>query len=116
MIILRNFFTAIIFGYFLRAQLINLTGLQAFLANILIYATFIGAYYLGDYKELILFEVVISGLFVLYLLFIESNIIIKEIEWFKILFWFILLILIFPFSHREYKKINEQEKQISNKK
>lgn len=81
----------------------------------MIIVTFIGAYYLGNYKELILFELAVSGSFVLYLLFIGRSIIIKEVEWFKILMWLILFIYIFPYSHREYKEMIEQEKQISDK-
>lgn len=115
MIILRNFFLAMVFIHFLRAQMLNLTGLQALIANILSVVTILGACYLGNYKELILFEIAVSGLFVLYLFFIGSSIIIKEAEWFKMLIWFILFIFAFPYGNREYKEMIEQEKQISDK-
>lgn len=105
MILLRAFSTAMILGYYLRGQLIERPMFHSLIIHFLIYSIIIIAFSDIDYKTFIITAFAIIAFTAL----LTQRIVIKDLEWPKIIFGFVLLIISLPGSFKEEKYIKSEE-------
>lgn len=109
-VFVRNFFAILAFGIILRGQQIGKNSFQSSINDLLLTISSIYSFSQMNYKKLIFVELISVILFMLYILFIGDSIIIKELDWFHIGFYFLVSLLLLPDSIEIMKLNKEKEK------